>query len=88
MFKAMKKLNGRQLELEGKQRALESEVNRVKGTLNDIKRDISQVMKLDTETDSKLEFIIDAKLFETIQQVKENMQKIGVLRSSVMENMC
>ena len=41
-------------------------VNRVKGTLNDIKGDLSQVMKLATETDSKLEFIIDAQLMETI----------------------
>ena len=61
----MKKLNDKQLELEGKQSTLESEVNRVKGTLNDIKGDLTQVMKLATETDSKLEFIIDAKLMET-----------------------
>ena len=41
MFKAVKKLGDKQLELEGKQSALESEVNRVKGTLNDIKGDLS-----------------------------------------------
>ena len=86
MFKAMKKLNDKQLELEGKQSTLESEVNRVKGILNDIKGDLSRVMKLATETDSKLEFIIDAKLMETVQQVKENMQKIEVSRSSVIED--
>ena len=34
MFKTMKKLNDKQLNLEGKQNALESEVNRVKVTLN------------------------------------------------------
>ena len=85
MFKA-KKLNDKQLKLEGKQSALESEVNGVKGTLNDIKKDLSQVMKLATETDSKFEFIIVAKLVEIIQQVKENMQKIDVSRSSVMED--
>ena len=33
MFKVMKKLNDKQLELEGKPSALESEVNREKGTL-------------------------------------------------------
>ena len=72
----MKKLNDKQLEFEGKQGALESEVNRVKGTLNDIQGDLTQVMKLATETDSKLEFIIDAKLVKTVQQVKESVQKI------------
>ena len=50
MFKAMKILNDKQLELAGKQSALERDVNRVKGTLNDIKGDLSQVMKLATET--------------------------------------
>ena len=43
-------------------------------------------MKLATETDSKLEFIIDAKLVETVQQVKESVQKIEVSRSSVKED--
>ena len=86
MFKAMKTLNDKQLELEGKQSALESEVNRVKGTLNDIKGDLSQVIKLATEIDSKLEFIIDAKLVETVHKVKESAQKIEVSRSSVKED--
>ena len=35
-------------------------------------------MKLATESDSKLECIIDAKLVETVQKMKENMQKIEV----------
>ena len=42
---------------------------------------LSQVMKLATETDSKLEFIIDAKLVEIVQQVKASVQKIEVSRS-------
>ena len=42
-------------------------------------------MKLAKETDSKLEFYTDAKLVETVQQVKR-MQKIEVSRSSVMED--
>ena len=52
MFKAMKKLNDKQLELEEKQHALEREVNRMKGILNAINEDLSQVMKLATETDT------------------------------------
>ena len=47
---------------------------------------LSQVMKLATETDSKLEFIIDAKLVETAQQMKEIVHKIEVSRSSVQED--
>ena len=43
-------------------------------------------MKLATETDSKLEFIIDTKLVETVQQVKESVQKIEVSRSSIKED--
>ena len=60
MFTVIKKLNDKQLDLERRQTALESEVNGVKGTLNDMKGDLSQAMKLATETDSKLEFITDA----------------------------
>ena len=51
-----------------------------------ILKEIFQVMKLATETDSKLEFIIDAKLMDTVPQVKESMQKIEVSRSSVKED--
>ena len=82
----MKKLSEKQLDLERRHSVLKNEVNRVKGTINYIKGNLSQVMKLATETDSKLEFIIDAKLVETVQQGKENMQKIEVSRSSVMED--
>ena len=73
----MKKLSEKQLDLERRHSVLKNEVNRVKGTINYIKGNLSQVMKLATETDSKLEFIIDVKLLETVKQRKKTMQKIG-----------
>ena len=44
------------------------------------------MMKLATEADSMLKFIIDAKLVETVQQVKENMQTFEISRLSVMDD--
>ena len=43
-------------------------------------------MKLAMEMDSKLGSIINVKLVKTTQQVKENMQKIELLRSSLMND--